>query len=60
MYYSDGLLPDMSDGKVYAPCELLFWVKLMKAIKNIKPEGKRADPMTAHRLLKGMCMHECS
>ena len=54
MYITDGSLPDMSDGKVYEPGELLFWVKLKKKIQQMNPKKRLADPMCAHRLLPGM------
>ena len=57
MYITDGFLPDMSEGKVYEPGELLFWVKLTKKIKQTSKKKRAGDPMSAHRLLPGMNVH---
>ena len=57
MYIIDGHLPDMSDGKVYEPGELLFWVKLKKKIHKTPDNNRYADPMSAHRLLPGNHAH---
>ena len=38
-------LPDLSDGKIYSPQDLMFWIKLRK---------RKGAPTNAHRLLKGL------
>ena len=57
MYMTDGQLPDMSDGKVYEPGELLFWVKLLKKVQQMSNGKRPSDPMAAHRLMSGMHVH---
>lgn len=54
MYMTEGNLPDMSDGKVYEPSELLFWVKLKQKFQQANPKKRVPDPMTAHRLMPGV------
>ena len=50
--YWDERLPDLSEGTVYRPEDLIFWIKLRN--KRAKTEKRVPDPMAAHRLMPGL------